>query len=146
MTVDTSRDLTLTRTIAASPEAVFDAWTRPELMARWSCPDPGAELAIDVDLRVGGAYRIAMRTAEGSWTALGTYREIARPRRLVYTWDWEDEGHRMGVDTLVTVEFEAVGDGTRVTLRHSGFPAAEAAEGHHQGWTACLDHLQGMFI
>ncbi len=142
MTVDTARDLTVTRTIAAPPDAVFDAWTRPELMARWSCPDPAAELDIDVDLRVGGAYRIAMRMAEGTWTAGGTYREIVRPRRLVYTWDWEEDGHRMGADTVVTVEFEAVGDATQVTLKHTGFPAADAAQGHDQGWTACLDHLE----
>ncbi|MEQ9569176.1 MAG: SRPBCC domain-containing protein [Longimicrobiales bacterium] len=145
MTVDARRALTLTRTIAADPEAVFDAWTRPDLMARWSCPDPRAELEIDVDLRVGGAYRIRMAMDEGTWTALGTYREVERPRRLVYTWDWEEGDHRMDADTVVTVEFVAVDEGTRVTLTHAGFPAAEATDGHHEGWTACLDHLERMF-
>lgn len=145
MNVETPHALTLTRTIAATPEAVFDAWTRPELLARWSCPDPEAKLDIDVDLRVGGGYRIAMAMEEDRWTAAGTYREIARPLRLVYTWDWEEAGHRMGVDTLVTVEFAPVDGGTRVTLTHTGFPAAEAAEGHDRGWTACLEHLGRMF-
>ena len=145
MTVDASHALTLTRTVPADPDAVFEAWTRPDLMARWSCPDPTARVEVDVDLRVGGAYRIRMVMDDATYTAAGTYREIDRPRRLVYTWDWMEPDNRMGVDTVVAVDLEPVDGGTRVTLTHAGFPAAEAAEGHDQGWSACLTHLEGVF-
>jgi uncharacterized protein YndB with AHSA1/START domain len=141
MSVDTASGLSLTRIVAASPEAVFEAWTRPDVMKEWACPDPTADVEVDIDLRVGGAYSIRMGFEGGAHTAVGVYREIDPPRRLVYTWDWKDGDHRMGVDTVVTVEFVAVDGGTEVRLTHEGFPALEAKTGHEEGWTACLDRL-----
>jgi len=77
-------------------------------------------------------------------TAVGTYREIDAPNRLVYTWDWKEEGQGVG-ETVVTVEFEARGDATEIILVHEGFPAVEAKEGHEQGWGACLAHFEALF-
>ena len=48
-------------------------------------------------------------------------------------------------DTLVTVEFTEIGDTTEVSLTQEGFPAAEARDGHEQGWGSCLDHLEALF-
>lgn len=141
MTVETEKSLTITRTVAASPEAVFEAWTRPERMKKWKCPDPNADVRVVVDLRVGGAYEVTMGIEGGPFTAHGTYREIDPPRRLVYTWDWREDAHRMGVETLVTVEFEAVEGGTEIRLTHEGFPTDEARTGHLEGWTACAERL-----
>ena len=141
MTVETAGALRLTKTIAARPEAVFEAWTDAERMSRWCCPDPTARVDVQVELRVGGGYRIRMDVEGGPYTARGTYREIDPPRRLVYTWDWVEEAHRMGVETVVTVEFVEVDGGTRVELTHEGFPTAEARSGHEEGWTACLERL-----
>jgi uncharacterized protein YndB with AHSA1/START domain len=57
-----------------------------------------------------------MTGAEGQWhTAFGVYREIDRPHRLVYTWDWEEDDYRVG-ETLVTVEFKNLGEATEVVL------------------------------
>ena len=51
----------------------------------------------------------------------GEYREVDRPRRLVYTWRWEGErGPDAGHVSLVTVEFVPAGDGTTIVLEHSG--------------------------
>ena len=72
--------------------------------------------------------------------AFGTYREVDEPKRLVYTWDWREEGQQMG-ETLVTVEFNEVEGGTEIVLVHDGFPADEARAGHGEGWELCLDHL-----
>ena len=74
---------------------------------RYCCDDP-LNLGRDIpsDFRVGGSYTIAMRVDGNDHTAIGTYKEIDAPNRLVYTWDWKEEDNRMG-ETLVTVEFEA---------------------------------------
>ncbi len=141
MNVETAQALTLTKTIAASREAVFAAWTRPEHMRNWCCPDPTAEVDVKIDFRVGGAYSITMGIEGGPLTAMGVYKEIDPPSRIVYTWDWQEGDHRMGVETVVTVELSEVDGGTEVRLVHEGFPAAEAKTGHEEGWTACLERL-----
>ena len=144
MSVETTNALRVTRTIKADRQRVWDAWTRPEQVKKWSCPVPDGVRAYDADLRVGGTYELAMDVEGERHTAFGQYREIDAPRRLVYTWDWREEDQRMG-ETVVTVEFEE-GDGvTIVTLVHEGFPAEEAKKAHEQGWSACLDNFEGLF-
>lgn len=139
MSVTDTRSLSVTRTFTAPRERVFDAWTRPEEVRRWSCPTPGGVRSYTAELRVGGSYRLEMDEEGEVMVAFGVYREITRPARLVYTWDWEGE-HAMG-ETVVTVEFAEVPGGTEVRLVHSGFPADEAREAHETGWDACLDTL-----
>jgi uncharacterized protein YndB with AHSA1/START domain len=140
MTTMTETSLSITRVFAATPERVFDAWTQPEHMRRWSCPEGYSVAEVTGECRVGGAYRLQMRPPEGEavHTAIGVYREVDRPRRVVYTWDWEEES--MG-ETLVTVEFAPVEGGTEVRLTHELFPAPEATEDHKNGWMSCLDNL-----
>ena len=121
MSVDTMNSLRISRLIQADQQAVWDAWTQPDLMRQWSCPEPGGVQDVASDFRVGGAFTIAMRVGDNDHTAIGTYKEIDAPNRLVYTWDWKEEDNRMG-ETLVTVEFEARGDATEVVLLHGRFP------------------------
>lgn len=144
MTVDSPSVLRMTRLIRAERQAVWDAWTMPEHMKKWACPAPDGVDHVIVDFRVGGSFVLAMEVDGKRHTAVGTYREIEAPRRLVYTWDWEEEENRMG-ETVVTVEFRARGEETEVVLVHEGFPAAEARDGHEQGWALCLDHFERLF-
>jgi uncharacterized protein YndB with AHSA1/START domain len=135
----------LERTFAASPEEVFDAWTNPEVLERWwvaqpSWTSPGCE----VDLRVGGSYVLRMRDDEtGEMHVVGgEYREVQRPRRLVYTWCWQgDGGPSPGHVSLVTVEFHGKGDATTVVLEHSGLPSEESRRNHGVGWQATFESL-----
>ncbi len=146
MSTSTEQTLRLTRVIKALPTAVFAAWTEPEQMKRWSCP-VGTSLAdVQVDLRVGGSFLVDMRGDEdGSHhTAFGEYREIDPPNRLVYTWDWKQEGDAMG-ETLITVEFRAQGEHTEVVMTHDKLPSIEMRDAHEQGWSSCLDRLEGVF-
>ncbi len=79
--------LVVQRTIAATPEAVFDAWTTPAVLRRWFAAGPDWDTPVaDVDLRPGGAFRIAMRNPQTGdvHAATGEYVEIDRPRRLVH--------------------------------------------------------------
>jgi uncharacterized protein YndB with AHSA1/START domain len=145
MTVETSHALNMTRTIAASPERVFEAWTSKGQMEQWACPDPSAKVECEIDLRVGGAYSISMGLEDGTHVAAGTYREVDPPNRLVYTWDWVEGDHHMGVDTIVTVDFVAVDGGTEVRLVHEGFPVEELKVAHEQGWGPCMDAFGRLF-
>lgn len=144
MSTRTDTSLRMSRVIAAEPETVFRAMTEPGRMKKWMAPE-GFDAEVEADVRVGGRYRIRMEGPEGAvHTAVGAYREVEPPRRLVYTWDWEEEGGRMG-DTVVTVELEARDDGTtEVVLTHELFPAPEAVEEHEKGWTSCLDRLESL--
>ena len=145
MNTSTDTTLRLKRTINASPERVFEAWTRPGDLKRWSCTE-GLSLAdVQVDLREGGAFLLDMVDPEGGHhTAYGEYRQIDPPRRLVYTWDWRQDDHRVG-ETLVTVEFNAKGDGTEVVMTHEKLPSIEMRDSHAEGWTSCLERLQQLF-
>ena len=144
MSVETVAALRMARTINADRQAVWDAWTKPELMKQWSCPAPGGLKGASVDLRVGGAFEMHMEVEGEKYTAFGVYREVDEPSRLVYTWDWREDSHAVG-ETVVTVEFREVEGGTEVVLVHEGFPAAEARSGHEEGWGACLMHLGAVF-
>ena len=70
--------LHITRTFAAPQEKVFQAWTDPKELTRWFKPsDDFSTLPAEVDLRVGGQYRINMKAPDGSpHTVVGTYREV----------------------------------------------------------------------
>lgn len=133
--------LHLRRTFAAPREKVFRAWTDPEELKKWWGPPGHSTPTAEVDLRVGGKYRLGMRKlpAGDLFYLVGTYREVRPPAKLVYTWAWEAEPE-LG-ETLVTVEFLDRGDSTEVVLTHELFPNEKVRGDHHQGWTGCLDRL-----
>ena len=135
--------LRLTRTFAAPRERVFRAWTEPAALARWWIPQPGYTLPrAEIDLRVGGRYRLTMRDPAGHEFALvGAYREVHAPERLVYTWCWEETASD-AAETLVTVEFHARATTTEVVLTHERFSDAAACARHREGWSGCLEHLE----
>lgn len=137
--------LRLEREFDAPPEEVFDAWTNPEVLQRWWAPTPtGSSPGCDIDLRVGGRYTLRMRAVEGGPvnSVAGEFREIDRPRRLVYTWCWEPgSGVDPGLVTLVTVDFIELGGRTRVVLEHTGLASEESRRLHGEGWMGAFDNL-----
>ena len=135
--------LEVRRTIRAARQRVFDAWTKPEEMKKWSAPGPMVAPFAEIDLRVGGRFQVHMRGPDGAeHRVAGVYREIDPPKRLVYTWMWEA---KPGEDTLVTVEFIDLGDRTEVVLRHTGFPTAKERDNHETGWLGCMTKLEALF-
>jgi uncharacterized protein YndB with AHSA1/START domain len=134
----------LERSFAGTPEEVFDAWTSPEVLTRWWAAQPTwSSPGCEVDLRVGGRYTLRMRDDDGRVYAVGgEYREVDRPRRLVYTWCWQGtDGPDPGVVSLVTVEFLPETDGTTVVLEHSGLLSEQSRTGHESGWIGVLENL-----
>lgn len=135
-----THSVTITRLVQAAPERVFAAWTTPEALRQWSAPGDRTNPVVEVDLRVGGRYRIHMAAPDGTTSKVtGTYREIAPPHRLVYTWFWETNP-ALG-EMLVTVEFHARGDATEIVLIHSQVTSVEAANNHRSGWLGALPKL-----
>jgi len=140
----TTHSLRVSRTIRADAETLFRAWTDPDALRHWwRMNEEGWAFAFaSVDLRVGGRYRLAMTDPAGrTHVATGEYRQIDRPTRLVFTWDWENPPDRVG-ETLVTVELRAAGPGTtELVLTHERFADAARIAGHENGWTQVLTRL-----
>ena len=142
------RTLVITRTFNAPRELVFKMWTNPEHLVHWMGPVEYPAMKVDNDFRVGGKWRIGLHAVDGSedlWQS-GVYREIAPPRRLAFTWAWEENGAR-GHETVVELDFVPAGRNTRLVLNHRRFDGAESRDKHSHGWSSsfnCLDQfLQG---
>jgi len=133
--------LQLKRTFNAPREKVFKAWTDPKQMKKWIIPQDGFTVpAVEVDLRVGGKYRIEMLSPEGiCHTAVGSYREIVVPEKLVFTWFWENRPEEG--ETLVTIEFYEQGNSTEVVLAHELFQNEAVRDAHNKGWSGALGQL-----
>jgi uncharacterized protein YndB with AHSA1/START domain len=133
--------LRVVRTLRARRADVFDAWVDPDRLRTWWGP-PGIEVAaLEADLRVGGSYRIAMQAPDGERRVLvWTFREIARPERLVYEWRWES-GPDVAAPSLVTVAFHEAGAHTEIELTHTGIDDEAIRARHGPGWLACLEEL-----
>jgi uncharacterized protein YndB with AHSA1/START domain len=115
--------LSVRRSYAADRERVFRAFTDPDELTQWFSPEELTTPEATVDLKVGGAFRIVMQAPDGSQhIAVGTYREIQRPAKLVFSWRWESGMAGYKGDSLITVELHARGSGTEVVLTHEGLP------------------------
>src|SRR2546428_7179157 len=102
-----NRELAFTRTFAAPREIVFKMWTDPKHMAQWWGPHGFTNPVCELDVRPGGAIRIEMRDSEGTvYPMTGTFREIVRPERLVFTAEALDQNGTPVLEVLNTVTFE----------------------------------------
>jgi uncharacterized protein YndB with AHSA1/START domain len=123
------------REIAAPAQELFDAWLDPASLAVWMRPGDTLRSAIKVDPRVGGSFEIVMHTPSGAIPHTGTYKEIDRPRRLVFTWN---SPYALNNDSLVTVEFRPVRGSTEIVLTHEKLPSTEMVAAHTKGWNDIL--------
>ena len=141
MTEGSGRVVRIERTFAASAEAVFDAWTSPEVMRRWfHCAPDWDTPEAEVDLRVGGKVRVVMRRPDGTEVeARGEYTLIHRPHRLVMTWTFHDEPSNQ---QLIELSFSESSGSTTVLLVNSGISTDERRDSQDEGWHGCLDELE----
>jgi len=158
---DPATSLNLSRTYSAPRELVFSAWTDPNKLKQWWAAQEGFTTPIaEVDLRVGGRYRLGMKPPDQNviYVVSGTYREVSPPEKLVYTWVWElpldSESMRPSderppemesmvesKETLVTVEFRAQGSSTEVVLTHEYFADQHTRDEHSHGWSGVMARL-----
>ena len=134
-------DLTVsvTKTIHAPIEKVFDAWLNPEMLSQFILPMPGMpQPQIVTDAHEGGKFTIIMQVGDNKVAHTGQYLEISRPNKLVFTWEspCSTEG------STVTLKFSNMGENkTNVDLTHIKFIDEESRENHEAGWGHILECL-----
>lgn len=141
-------ELVLTRLIAAPPEAVYRAWTDPELIKLWFTPRPWTTPVVETDVRPGGSSYILMRGPQGEeHPNRGVYLEVVPNRKLVftdaYTKAWVPSGKPFMTGVLT---FESEGGKTRYTARALHWSAADRdmheKMGFEAGWGKATDQLE----
>jgi len=134
--------LTLRRHYPVAPEKVWRAWTDPQALRAWFGPEEIVSVPVaEVDLRVGGRFRVAMLAADGeTHDVSGVYQELVPNRKLVFSWAWRSTPER---ESRVTVLIEPDGNGCELVLRHEQFFDEAAREGHSHGWTGSFVKLDG---
>lgn len=142
--------LVIKRLFSASIERVFDAWTKAEVLAKWFGPEGFLVSHAETNLGVGGTYEIKIHSPEGNCIRhFGTYVEVSRPHKLVFTWMLEDQpckgSEGLRTETLVSIDFKCVEQATEITLTHERLPSKEAYDGHEFGWNSSLDSLTTYF-
>ena len=135
-------ELRLERLIAAPPERLFALWTEPNELVKWWGPEGFTVPSHAIDARPGGSWRTTMRSPDGkSQTVSGRYSAIEPPRRLVFSWAWEDERGVRGHETEVTVTFAPVPGGTKLVLVQKEFDSKESRDRHAHGWESTFNCL-----
>ena len=144
-----ARELVVRRVINGPARLVFEAWTNPVLFQRWWVPKaaPITLLACELDVRVGGKYRLlfGIHGSDQQMEFFGRYLEVVPSSRIVWT---NDEGEEGGAITTVT--FEEEGGRTHVIV-HDLYPSAEALEaaiasGSTEGMPEQLEQLEELVV
>ena len=139
----TGPSLTLQRRINAPPARIYSAWTEPSQIVKWMHPGDSEVIHVEMDVRVGGGFRIIMRAPDGEeHDVSGTFREVVRDEKLVYTWAWRSTPER---ESLVTLTLRLDGEATLLTLKHEQFFDEAARDGHQAGWSQALECLEQQF-
>jgi uncharacterized protein YndB with AHSA1/START domain len=159
-----NRDFVITRVFDAPRELVWKAWTEPKHMARWWGPKTFTNPVCELDVRVGGAFRIVMRGPDGAdYPAKGFYREVVKPKRLVMALDhselpdeWHDKVNprrdktagKPALEALTQVTLEERDGKTKQTIRIR-FDSAEVRDallkiGMSHGWSQSLERLDAL--
>ena len=137
--------LTMNRTLNASKQAVYDAWTQKEALTAWFKASPDMETIVhQFELKVGGLYDIEMREPDGTPHVMhGEYVSLTPHDQLIFTWKWETD--ELKVNSLVTIDLTEKNGMTEIQLTHEKFASQEIADMHDQGWTGCLAQLETFF-
>jgi uncharacterized protein YndB with AHSA1/START domain len=149
MTAPTDRDLVLTRLIDAPRQALYRAWTEPQLLKQWFAPAPYTTPVAELDVRPGGANLVVMRGPGGDMPNAGVYLEVVPNERIVftnaYTKAWEPSDKPF-MTVILTFEDEAGQTRYTALVRHWSVADREAHEqmGFHQGWGVCADQLEAL--
>jgi uncharacterized protein YndB with AHSA1/START domain len=119
--------------IDAPPQVIFAFLTDPVKMVRWM------GIQAELDPKPGGIYRL---DPNGRDVIRGAYLEVVPESRIVFTWGWEEAGHKVPAgSTVVEIHLEPRGEGTWVRLIHRALPP-DARENHELGWMHYLARLK----
>ena len=135
--------LEIRRFIKAPRDRVYAAWTDPEQLKQWFGPEKVQTRDLVADARPGGIFRWHLTDSEGErMTCRGEYRELQPDRKIVFTWQWEDDEDWKSHVSIVTVELSDADGGTELRLIHEQLPNEQSRDGHTGGWNSALDKLE----
>ena len=138
--------LEIKRLIQAPRDRVYAAWTDPAQLKQWFGPENVQTHELVADARVGGKFRWDLSNPEGEkMTCRGEYRELQPGKKIVFTWQWEDDEDWENHVSIVTVELDDAGGETALRLTHEKLPNKESRDGHTRGWNSALDKLEKFF-
>jgi len=130
------------RRIRANRAFLYAAWTDPARFVRWFGPKAWEVDRCQIDARPGGTWRAWLRRGDGASICVGgVYTEVEPERRIVFTWDNDEQGRRTDVTSLVTVEFVDLADGVEVSITHRELSTGQAVD-MDVGWNNTLDSLE----
>ncbi len=130
--------LVLEYEIAASPSAVYAAWTELETFKKWFCPTGFTVALIELVAEPGGYFRVHMQSPEGEiYPTKGEYILLEKDKRIVYKDSWDDDREN-NAPIVAEIRFEALGKNTLIKL-YSSFATEEQKEntlkmGVADGW------------
>src|SRR5215813_2158290 len=110
--------LEIVRFINAPTDRVYDAWTDPAQLRQWFGPE-GEEMS-----------------------AFGEYRELVPGKKIVFTWQWDDDEDWENWTSVVTIQLFERGGGTELRFRHEQLPSEESRDRHNEGWNSFLNRLE----
>ena len=141
-TQEAAGQIRISRNYGVTPEKVWRAWTDPQALRLWFGPEEIVSVPIaEVDLRVGGRFRVAMLANDGeTHDVSGTYLEVVPNRKLVFSWAWRSTPER---ESRVTLSIEPDAEGCELVLLHEQFFDEAARDAHNHGWSGALVKLEG---
>jgi uncharacterized protein YndB with AHSA1/START domain len=129
--------------IKAPRERVYAAWTDPVQLKQWFGPENVQTHELVADARVGGEFRWDLSDCDGEkMTVFGEYRELEPGRKIVFTWQWDDDEAWENQPSIVTVELKECDAGTEVRLTHELLPNEQSRDNHARGWESVLKKLE----
>jgi len=138
--------LEITRFINAPRDRVYAAWTDPAQLKQWFGPENVQTRDLVADARVGGEFRWDLVNPEGEeMTIHGEFRELQPGKKVVFTWQWDDDEVWENHISVVTVELSDRDGGTELRLIHEQLPNEQSRDGHTGGWNSALDKLEKFF-
>lgn len=136
--------LTVRREISATAEELFDAFLDPESLGEFMRPGSERQSDVTADARVGGKFMINMHVNDTVIPHWGEYRQIDRPRRLVFTWISKNTNEQ---ESVVTIQFNQLAGRnarTEVVLTQALLPEHQV-KGHTGGWTRIVEILDELY-
>jgi uncharacterized protein YndB with AHSA1/START domain len=141
-----ARFIVIERIVDASPALAFRCWTDPKHLAQWWAPHGFTNPVCEVDVRIGGTWRIVMRAPDGTeYPCHGVYEQIVPAERLVFTNVATDAAGQAVLDGRTTVTFAAENGKTKMTVHTGAIALVDYAAGHLQGmetgWMQSLERF-----
>lgn len=138
--------LTMTRTLDAPPERVFEFITQTENLLRWWGPEGMFVPEHALSFERKGPWMSVMQNAEGQrYKVSGQVTHVDPPKSVGFTWAWHDETDARGVESHVTIRLvPAQSGGTELELTHADLPSDDVAANHESGWSSTLNKLEAL--